>query len=49
MRHLPDSEPNVGKERGTAVLDVRGMIRASQQSTVAAVLGRRRGGPVGGP
>ncbi|MER6516542.1 heavy metal translocating P-type ATPase [Streptomyces sp. NPDC001553] len=43
MRHLPDSEPNAGKERGTAVLDVRGMIRASQQSTVAAVLGRRRG------
>ncbi|WP_051718225.1 heavy metal translocating P-type ATPase [Streptomyces megasporus] len=31
------------KERGTAVLDVRGMVRASQQNTVAAVLGRRPG------
>ncbi|HLU74714.1 MAG TPA: heavy metal translocating P-type ATPase [Nonomuraea sp.] len=31
------------KERSTAVLDVRGMVRASQQSTVAAALGRRPG------
>jgi P-type Cu2+ transporter len=31
------------KERGTAVLDVRGLAWASQQSTVAAVLGRRPG------
>ncbi|MFF7642926.1 heavy metal translocating P-type ATPase [Streptomyces canus] len=32
-----------GKERSTAVLDVRGLAWASQQSTVAAVLGRRPG------
>lgn len=32
-----------GKERSTAVLDVRGMVCATQQSTVAAVLGRRPG------
>ncbi|WP_405922134.1 heavy metal translocating P-type ATPase [Streptomyces sp. NBC_00122] len=32
-----------GKERSTAVLDVRGMVCASQQGTVAAVLGRRPG------
>jgi P-type Cu2+ transporter len=31
------------KERSTAVLDVRGMRRASEQNVVAAVLGRRRG------
>ncbi|MGW3565510.1 heavy metal translocating P-type ATPase [Streptomyces sp. NPDC000941] len=31
------------KERSTAVLDVRGLVWASQQSTVAAVLGRRPG------
>lgn len=31
------------KERSTVVLDVRGMVRASQQSTVAAALGRRPG------
>ncbi|WP_436790550.1 heavy metal translocating P-type ATPase [Yinghuangia sp. YIM S10712] len=31
------------KERATAVLDVRGLSWASQQSTVTAVLGRRRG------
>ncbi|MGW1795119.1 heavy metal translocating P-type ATPase [Streptomyces sp. NPDC001984] len=31
------------KERSTAVLDVRGLRWASQQSTVAAVLGRRPG------
>ncbi|WP_406731445.1 cation transporter [Streptomyces sp. NBC_01794] len=31
------------KERSTAVLDVRGLSWASQQSTVAAVLGRRPG------
>ncbi|MFD8887453.1 heavy metal translocating P-type ATPase [Streptomyces erythrochromogenes] len=44
MRHPRDSEPSdVGKERRTAVLDVRGMVRATQQNTVAAVLGRRPG------
>ncbi|WP_265864230.1 heavy-metal-associated domain-containing protein [Streptomyces sp. SKN60] len=32
-----------GKERSTAVLDVRGLAWASQQSTVTAVLGRRPG------
>ncbi|QNE73518.1 heavy metal translocating P-type ATPase [Streptomyces finlayi] len=32
-----------GRERSTAVLDVRGLAWASQQSTVAAVLGRRPG------
>ncbi|MDH2390877.1 heavy metal translocating P-type ATPase [Streptomyces sp. HNM0663] len=32
-----------GKERSTAVLDVRGLNWASQQSTVTAVLGRRPG------
>ncbi|MFJ7260324.1 heavy metal translocating P-type ATPase [Streptomyces globosus] len=32
-----------GKERSTAVLDVRGMVCATQQNTVAAVLGRRPG------
>jgi P-type Cu2+ transporter len=31
------------KERSTAVLDVRGMRRASEQNVVAAVLGRRPG------
>ncbi|WP_030575569.1 heavy metal translocating P-type ATPase [Streptomyces anulatus] len=44
MRHLPDPEPgDAGTERSTAVLDVRGMVRATQQNTVAAVLGRRPG------
>ncbi|MFE9257570.1 heavy metal translocating P-type ATPase [Streptomyces sp. NPDC006879] len=39
-----DPQPgDAGKERSTAVLDVRGMVRASQQNTVAAVLGRRPG------
>ncbi|MFP8958989.1 heavy metal translocating P-type ATPase [Streptomyces nanhaiensis] len=39
-RHGPAA---ADKERSTAVLDVRGMVRASQQSTVAAALGRRPG------
>ncbi|WP_374777313.1 heavy metal translocating P-type ATPase [Streptomyces sp. NBC_01310] len=39
----PADHRTTGKERSTAVLDVRGMVRASQQSTVAAVLGRRPG------
>ncbi|MFD9302799.1 cation transporter [Streptomyces sp. NPDC060048] len=44
MRHPRDVEPSdVGKERSTAVLDVRGMVRATQQNTVVAVLGRRPG------
>ncbi|MFI8388487.1 heavy metal translocating P-type ATPase [Streptomyces sp. NPDC085540] len=42
MAH-PADHRTTGKERSTAVLDVRGMVRASQQSTVAAVLGRRPG------
>ncbi|MCX5277818.1 heavy metal translocating P-type ATPase [Streptomyces virginiae] len=42
MAH-PADHRTTGKERSTAVLDVRGMARASQQSTVAAVLGRRPG------
>ncbi|WP_251064504.1 cation-translocating P-type ATPase [Streptomyces sp. ISL-44] len=44
MLHPRDVEPSdAGKERSTAVLDVRGMICATQQSAVAAVLGRRPG------
>ncbi|MFJ3976477.1 heavy metal translocating P-type ATPase [Streptomyces sp. NPDC090021] len=44
MRDPRDPEPSdAGKERSTAVLDVRGILRATQQSTVAAVLGRRPG------
>ncbi|MFE2233408.1 heavy metal translocating P-type ATPase [Streptomyces sp. NPDC059442] len=44
MRHPRKPEPrDGGKERSTVVLDVRGMIRATQQNTVAAVLGRRAG------
>ncbi|MHA4776592.1 heavy metal translocating P-type ATPase [Streptomyces sp. MSC1_001] len=44
MRHPLDPEPRKGgKERSTVVLDVRGLIRATQQNTVAAVLGRRPG------
>ncbi len=39
----PADHHTTGKERSTAVLDVRGMVCASQQSTVAAVLGRRPG------
>ncbi|MFJ9943301.1 heavy metal translocating P-type ATPase [Streptomyces erythrochromogenes] len=42
MAH-PADHRTTGKGRSTAVLDVRGMVRASQQSTVAAVLGRRPG------
>ncbi|WP_327381696.1 heavy metal translocating P-type ATPase [Streptomyces sp. NBC_01207] len=42
MAH-PADHRTTSKERSTAVLDVRGMVRASQQSTVAAVLGRRPG------
>ncbi|MGW5346641.1 heavy metal translocating P-type ATPase [Streptomyces sp. HUAS TT3] len=42
MRDPRDPEPSdAGKERSTAVLDVRGILRATQQNTVAAVLGRR--------
>ncbi|MEV0411179.1 heavy metal translocating P-type ATPase [Streptomyces sp. NPDC050448] len=37
----PPARPR--KERSTAVLDVRGLVWASQQSTVSAVLGRRPG------
>ncbi|MEU9010711.1 heavy metal translocating P-type ATPase [Streptomyces sp. NPDC048479] len=50
---MPDSADDHGqplpyptgpaKQRSTAVLDVRGLAWASQQSTVAAVLGRRPG------
>ncbi|MFB6689278.1 heavy metal translocating P-type ATPase [Streptomyces virginiae] len=44
MRHPRKHEPrDGGKERSTVVLDVRGMVRATQQNTVAAVLGRRPG------
>ncbi|MFG2234470.1 heavy metal translocating P-type ATPase [Streptomyces sp. NPDC048723] len=44
MRDPRDPEPSdAGKERSTAVLDVRGILRATQQNTVAAVLGRRPG------
>lgn len=44
MRHPRKHEPrDGGKERSAVVLDVRGMVRAAQQSTVAAVLGRRPG------
>ncbi|WP_328929068.1 heavy metal translocating P-type ATPase [Streptomyces sp. NBC_00190] len=42
MAH-PADHRTTGKERSTAVLDVRGMVCASQQGTVAAVLGRRPG------
>ncbi|MEU7726305.1 heavy metal translocating P-type ATPase [Streptomyces sp. NPDC040724] len=42
MAHSADHH-TTGKERSTAVLDVRGLVYASQQSTVAAVLGRRPG------
>ncbi|MFI7173377.1 heavy metal translocating P-type ATPase [Streptomyces spororaveus] len=42
MTH-PADRHTTGKERSTAVLDVRGMVCATQQSTVAAVLGRRPG------
>ncbi|MDT9691903.1 heavy metal translocating P-type ATPase [Streptomyces sp. P9(2023)] len=41
--HGTPDEAEPGKERSTAVLDVRGLAWASQQSTVAAVLGRRPG------
>nr|MDT0513937.1 hypothetical protein [Streptomyces sp. DSM 41633] len=42
MRHPRSPEPrDGGKERSTVVLDVRGMVRATQQNTVAAVPGRR--------
>ncbi|GKQ36033.1 cation-translocating P-type ATPase [Streptomyces sp. A012304] len=44
--HTSPSEPRYThtlKERSTAVLDVRGLNWASQQSTVTAVLGRRPG------
>ncbi|MET9881846.1 heavy metal translocating P-type ATPase [Streptomyces sp. NPDC006430] len=41
--HEPDPPDPPGKERSTAVLDVRGMVYATQQNTVAAVLGRRPG------
>lgn len=44
--HTSPSEPrytHTSKERSTAVLDVRGLNWASQQSTVTAVLGRRPG------
>ena len=44
MRDPRYPEPSdAGKERSTAVLDVRGILRATQQNTVAAVLGRRPG------
>ncbi|MFE2476095.1 heavy metal translocating P-type ATPase [Streptomyces sp. NPDC059389] len=44
MRHPRKPEPrDGGKERSTVVLDVRGMVRATQQNTVTAVLGRRPG------
>ncbi|MFD3741412.1 heavy metal translocating P-type ATPase [Streptomyces sp. NPDC058629] len=44
MRHPPGLGPSDPRtDRSTAVLDVRGMVRASQQNTVAAVLGRRPG------
>ncbi|KOV20128.1 MULTISPECIES: heavy-metal-associated domain-containing protein [Streptomyces] len=44
MRHPRKHEPrDGGKERSAVVLAVRGMVRAAQQSTVAAVLGRRPG------
>ncbi|MFD7978326.1 heavy metal translocating P-type ATPase [Streptomyces sp. NPDC059071] len=48
MTHAPggrheDHPPGAAKERSTAVLDVRGLNWASQQSTVEAVLGRRPG------
>ncbi|MCX4584098.1 cation-translocating P-type ATPase [Streptomyces sp. NBC_01481] len=50
MQHHPDDRDHHAqhhesphKERSTAVLDVRGLSWASQQSTVAAVLGRRPG------
>ncbi|QUW85449.1 copper-translocating P-type ATPase (plasmid) [Streptomyces mirabilis] len=38
-----EPRPGGGKDRSTAVLDVRGLAWASQQNTVAAVLGRRPG------
>ncbi|KAF5990638.1 cation-translocating P-type ATPase [Streptomyces sp. WAC00263] len=38
-----DHRPGGGKDRSTAVLDVRGLAWASQQNTVAAALGRRPG------
>jgi Cu2+-exporting ATPase len=41
--HHQHDRAGSGKERSTAVLDVRGLAWASQQSTVAAVLGRRPG------
>ncbi|WP_406307602.1 heavy metal translocating P-type ATPase [Streptomyces sp. NBC_00885] len=50
MHHYPEHDDHdapqhegLSKERSTAVLDVRGLVWASQQSTVAAVLGRRPG------
>ncbi|MFI8828245.1 heavy metal translocating P-type ATPase [Streptomyces sp. NPDC053431] len=48
MTHAPGSDhehrpSGAAKERSTAVLDVRGLNWASQQSTVEAVLGRRPG------
>ncbi|WP_319164725.1 heavy metal translocating P-type ATPase [Streptomyces sp. ME08-AFT2] len=41
--HETSGHEDPGKERSTAVLDVRGLAWASQQSTVAAALGRRPG------
>ncbi|MGY2091906.1 heavy metal translocating P-type ATPase [Nocardia gipuzkoensis] len=43
MTTHPDTRPHAPKERATAVLDVRGLLFASEQNVVAARLARRAG------